>query len=120
LITAAQIKARFPALAGMDSGFLDLCIAEAVLEMNASAWGSLYDLGLLNLSAHKAITTSSESDGIGSAGAVTSKTVGSVSVSFAASGAAASSPCLASTSYGQEFSRLQRRVFGGAVAAENS
>jgi hypothetical protein len=53
VITATQLKARFPgAFDSLADAVVDACIAEAAATILEATWGSDYDTGLLYLTAH--------------------------------------------------------------------
>lgn len=114
MITAIQLKARFPsAFDSLSDDFLNLIIAEACEVILESKWGASYDRGLLYLTAHLASTDSAPGSS-GAAGPVTSKRIGDVSVSYG-SAASVSSSDYASTTYGRRFLELRNIVQGGPI-----
>lgn len=53
MITASQLKARFPgAFDSVLDATVNLCIAEAAATILEDTWGAAYDTGLLYLTAH--------------------------------------------------------------------
>lgn len=115
-VTPTSLKARFPALAGYDDDRLTLVIAEGALELDEDEWGTLYETGLTYIAAHLAVTTTSPG-GESAAGPVASRSVGSVSVSYAVA-ADSSAVSLNDSAYGKRFAELRRRVLGGPVAIQ--
>lgn len=102
-VTAAQVQALSPELARLDTPVITLALARAGRRCNADFWGALYDDAVLYLSAHLLMTEQPGASGA-TGGPVTSKTVGSVSVSYAAP-AQSSSP-YAATPYGRLYAEL--------------
>jgi hypothetical protein len=110
-VTRAAIVARIPALdAVTNPSEWDAAIADAQLQVAASVWGDLYDLGVVYLAAHLLLIGHPEIEG---PGPVQSETVGSVSVSYAVQAAARGQ--LGSTMAGREHLRLGRLLGLGAA-----
>lgn len=110
-LTPAAFKARYPAFAETLDATIQAAIDDAVLEMNAAMWGSLYDRGAYALTAH--LLTVSNGAGSAPIGGVVSRSVGDVSVTFAQRSTAMDD--LGSTSYGCEYVRLRKLISGGAL-----
>jgi hypothetical protein len=111
-ITRAAIVARVPALnAVTDPAAWEAAIADAQLQVSSSAWGDLYELGVVYLAAHLLLAGNPEA---AAPGPVQSETVGGVSVSYAVS-AAPFREQLASTTAGREHIRLRRMLGLGAA-----
>lgn len=101
-VTPTILKARATSLASLSDSVCQAAIDEAYLELDEDVWGAKLDAGAFYLAAHKATVGSLRG---GSAGAIQSESVGSVSRSFAVSQSAAASDLL-STAYGAEYARL--------------
>lgn len=117
-ITAADFKTRFTEFASVDDARINLFIADAVLELNEAAWGSLYNKGLLYLTAHLLqIGTNTANGNSGSVSQVASQSVEGVSISYNAIGQNSSTSDLSflSTAYGQEYARLKKIISTGAI-----
>jgi hypothetical protein len=105
-VTRAAIVARVPALdAVTNPSEWDAAIADAQLQVAASAWGDMYELGVVYLAAHLLLATHPDIEG---PGPVQSESVGSVSVSYAVSGSVFHN--LMRTSAGREYRRLLRTL----------
>ena|GEM_PF-1297156 len=104
-VTSADVLRIAPELAKLSLTDADWAsfIADAQLQMNASAWGTRADLGLKYMTAHLVAVANPSAGGR----VVQSQSVGQVSQTFAV-GAAASLGPLGMTRFGIEFARLQR------------
>lgn len=101
-VTSADLVARAPDLADVDTGLLDTCIAEAQEVIAADNWtAARYDLAVTYYALHLAALANL---GSSAAGPVSSMTAGAMSRSYAVSGSASA---LDSTSWGREFQRLR-------------
>ena len=103
--TEALLDAIAPGFAGEPSATKQVFIDLAAQRLSATAWGTLYQQGVVYLAAH--LMTVRDNAGNGLAGAVTSVKTGGLSVG---SSGAMSDHELATTSFGQEFLSLQRRI----------
>jgi hypothetical protein len=103
-ITSADVLLIAPELSAVTAGQWTALIADVYLQLDSDTWGTWLDLGAKYLAAHAATLTKRS----GVAGAIQSEAAGSVSRSYAV---APEGSGLLSTSYGQEFSRLQRQIF---------
>ncbi len=119
-LTPADFKVRFPEFGETDDSRIQFWLNDAQLEVGESAWGDLYEKGVMLLAAHflsldQINQDEDESGGI--TGNVTSRSVGDVSVSFAKSSSDSSSDdWYLQTNYGSEYLRLKKRVGMGIVA----
>jgi hypothetical protein len=102
-VSRASIVARVPALVVVDDpAAWEAAIADAQLQVSASAWGDLYELGVTYLAAHLLLGSHPEVEG---PGPVQSESVGSVSRSYAVAGSVFHN--IMRTSAGREFLRLR-------------
>jgi hypothetical protein len=119
-LTPADFKIRFPEFVSVDDSRIQFWLDDAQLEVGEPAWGTLYEKGVMLLSAHLLSVDQSNSDEDESGGAtgnVTSRSVGDVSVSFAkATSDSSSDDWYLQTNYGSEYLRLKKRVGMGIVA----
>lgn len=115
-MTAADFKTRFPEFSTVDDTRIELFIADAILEMSAAAWGTLYEKGQAYLTAHLlTMATSTESGNSGTLNALASHSVEGVSESFAVPSSDGSNTYQA-TAYGQEYYRLVKIISIGNVS----
>jgi hypothetical protein len=125
----AEFRTRFPEFAD-DTSYPDARITmfledAQVMHIGTGEirWGNRYNRAQLFIAAHLLyVATSTEAgDPSGKAGAVLSKTAGSVSVTRAASAQSNSGgdDFFLTTSYGQQYIALRNTTFVGAVAATN-
>jgi hypothetical protein len=98
---------RYPEFVGETA--IATLLADALLEMNATAWGNLYERGAYALTAHLLTINNA----MGDTRAVVSRSVGDVSTSFASVSSNDSS--YLSTKYGREYRRLQRLIGSGGI-----
>ncbi len=124
LCTAAQVIAIAKEFASVPIPEIEGFIELAEMEIDEEAWGSRASLACRWLTAHLMSiggVLSTSAGGSSAAGAVTSVSVGDVSVSYAdpaASGGASSG--LSSTRYGVEYARLiSLAAMGAALAVED-
>ena len=120
-VTPTTFKARYTEFASTSDARVQVYIDDAELEMNESQWGDLYDRGLSALTAHllSIADKNAASGGAGTSltGGVSSRSVGSVSVSFGTSSSSGSAEDFyLSTSYGADYWRLAKMVGLGIVA----
>lgn len=120
--TPADFKTRFPEWAAIDDSRIQFFIDDAVLEVGAGPWGTLYEKGVLLLAAHfltlDQIAQGNKTPPGSLDGNVTSRSVGDVSVSFGLSSTESgntSEEYLKKTTYGVQFLRLQKRAGHGAI-----
>lgn len=100
-ITSSDVLLIAPELSTISGGQWTAILAQVTMQMDATAWGTWLDKGAVYLAAHLATMTKR----VGTAGAVQSESVGSVSRSYAVS-SSVDGAALRSTSYGMEYSRL--------------
>lgn len=116
---AAKFRRIFPefsCVSSYDAEVLSFYSEEAMAFVNFDKWGGLYEKGLFLYVAHLLKVFSGQNSGVDNAGAVASKAVGSVSVSYdAANSATLGAGSLNETKYGRAFARLQRFVGRGAA-----
>lgn len=118
MITATDIKARFPgAFTSISDALLETVIVEASLEISEGLWGTYYDTGLLYLSAHIASMSAMGASSASVSGPVSSKRIGDVSISYATPQGGVSA--INSTSYGQRFLELRKRIQCGPLCVAN-
>ena len=107
--TKADVQARWPALYQVaDNTEFTTALADAALQVDASTWGNLYDLGVIHLSAHAIFLAHPEiqAPGYVGPGPVASEKVGEISRSYAVNPVSRSGG-LNSTAAGQQFIRLR-------------
>lgn len=115
-ITPADMKLEFAAdFANEDDAVLQRAIDRAYRQIG-DAWGDLADDGALYLAAH--LRTLAKRGSKGASGAVQSKKVGEVSVTYAAPVASASSG--SSTPYGMEYERMIMTLPGARIYVDPS
>lgn len=122
-INPTDFKARYPEFVSvLDARVQTPHLDDAVLEVGAGAWGTLYERGVFLLTAHTLAMDPSIEDDIDGGDTVddsriTSRKVGDVAVSFSR-GASASSDedWYLQTRYGSDYLRLKKRVGIGMVA----
>lgn len=107
-VTAEDIKERFDEFDPVPIDRVTNAITEAGRRVNTSQWGGHADDGILYLACHL-LKFQELGDGL-AAGAMTSKTVGPVSASFATPDVLSRS-ALGATAYGRYFLDLQSLVF---------
>lgn len=112
-ITASDVITVATEFASVETETIELYMAQAANQMNASAWGSKYDNGQIYLTAHLLVfaeNQNSDSD----VGPVSSQAVGPLNVSYGISGYADDGE-LASTSYGRKYLTLQKSLFSNRM-----
>ena len=120
-VTPTTIKARYTEFSSIGDATVQVYLDDATLELNESQWGDLYDRGLSALTAHLLAianrNAASSGMGVSIGGALTSRAVGSVSVSFStASSTSSVEDFYLSTVYGADYWRLCKVVGLGMVA----
>lgn len=119
-VTPSAIKARFPEFTSETDAFIQIHLDDAVLDLDETRWGDLYAQGVAYLTAHLLVSAKRRAANTGAvpaAGAVASKSVGDVSISYASSGRVDNSVGAVeynSTTYGQRYLTLRRMVGTGA------
>ena len=98
---------------------VEVFIDMARTEMSQAYFGTQYEIALAYLTAHKMALFTTASRSGGTAGAVSSKSEGSLSISFGSVGNSANS--LNQTSFGAEYNRIRntRSTAGIAVSGGN-
>lgn len=111
-ITAAEFKIRFPEFAAESDAKVNLFIADSEVIINEVYWDTKYNLGLYYLTAHYfVLANKTEAGSVASIGAVASRAVDGVSISFStAIPGNESDAYYASTSYGQRYLTLRRTL----------
>jgi hypothetical protein len=114
-VTPTTIKTRYPEFASVADARIQVFIDDAELEMDEGRWGDLYDRGLSALTAHLLAianrNAASAGTGISIGGALTARTIGSLSASFGSSPSNGSTEdYLRSTAYGADYLRLVQIV----------
>lgn len=120
-ITPTEFKARFPEFATIADARIQIFIDDSELEMSESYWGDLFARGQSYLTAHLLALGEQSATGAsgGTAGPVTSKSVGGVSVSFGGPTITDSTEGYwLTTSYGQEYWRLLQQIGLGWVIVD--
>jgi len=121
MVAPADIKSRFPEFSSVSDARIQLFIDDAELEVDETRWGDLYDKGVSYLTAHLLTigeSTAGQTGGtVGGVAPIGSQNIGDVSVSWRHSSLIDDKVAyMNSTTYGQEYYRLMRRVGMGAVA----
>ena len=111
-ITATNFKIRFPEFAAEVDARIELFIADAAIVINEVYWDTKYDLGLYYLTAHYiSLANKSAAGGSGGSGAIASRSVEGVSVSYSnATPDDQSDAYYGSTSYGQRYLTLRKTL----------
>ena len=111
-LTPTAFRLRYPSFveASYSNATVQLALEDIALEMNETQWGNLYERGAYALTAHLLTITAT---GVGPVAGVVSRSVGDVSVTFAAGSSAMDD--LGSTRYGGEYVRLRQLISGGPV-----
>lgn len=116
--TAADVKAFATEFASLADAAFDPYIARASRELNPTVWGQrVVDAAVLLVAHYMTLFPPAGFVGGGAAtvGPIVSKTVGSVSVTYAAPSVSIrpTAGALASTKYGAEYSRMVQQVCAG-------
>jgi len=112
MVTSLNFKTRFPEFTSETDERVEFFITDAYLEVDTS-WGTLQDIGVSYLTAHLLALSNKSLTSSSSIGQVASKSVEGVSISYATN--ANDSTYLSSTSYGQRYLQLKKRVKVGMV-----
>lgn len=111
--TPANLKARYPEFVQADDNQVGLVISDAELEVDQTAWGKFYALGVLALAAHM-LSIESRRGGTGAGampGPLTSKKAGEIQLGYAAPPVnSMDEAVLSSTAYGQRYLHLRRLI----------
>lgn len=110
-VTAADVKAFAPELAGLSDGQVNTWLGFAPGAVSSTVFGSSYDQGVLLWTCHQCVKVSGGASG--AAGPVTMRTVGDVSVQNAAPLSSADYAGLKTTGYGLALMQLFRRFTAG-------
>lgn len=110
---------RNPKFKSLDRKMVEAFLSDAMLEVSEGKWGNLYEKALFALTAHLLTVAQSSSDTDGKPNLpVASESAGQLSVSYAVSANQTLSDSLyATTSYGQEYLRLQKLIKLGVMVA---
>ncbi len=111
-ITAAEFKIRFPEFVGETDARVNVFIADAVLVVNESQFGTKYDLGLYYLTAHYLYMANKSADGSTTVGGpIASRAVDGTSVSYQTVGTDNEwKNYLLTTTYGQRYLAIIRTL----------
>lgn len=101
-----DIASEFSAI---DSGRIDRLVTIATLQVPASKWGDLQDVGIAYLVAHML-----KVDALKGSGGVTSEKIGDLAVGYGST-AGSADDLYGSTSYGKEFKRLRATLLAGPL-----
>lgn len=118
-LTVASFQARFPEFASVSNARVQLFIDAATPYFDVARWGETLDEGMAYRVAHELKMSDATAAGkvAGVSGLAASKSVGGVSVSYAAaSGLKHTDVYWMGTSYGQRYLQLRRIAGFGAVA----
>lgn len=113
-MTPTQFKARYPEFSTTLDATIQLVIDDAAPWFDVPRWGDFYDQGVAAWVAHT--LTVNKKPTTGASGAVSGKSVGDVSVNYAAPQLRAADAFYASTAYGVRYMQLRRLVGMGALA----
>ena len=123
-ITAQDIRDTFSEFSGASDVLIDRWIAQAERRINTTQWSEKADDATLWLTAHLLkIESQLRGGGTATAGPITTKKVGDLSVSYSVPAGKLSETFLASTAYGQQFLELRKelfttRVLNGTVSSD--
>lgn len=112
----ATLKALAPQYASEPDDTLEVFLSMAAEQMDAEAWGTLYEQGAAYLAAHLLTLRDRGQQAAGhggAAGAVTSVSEGDQSIGYAGGGSTAQTPteeALSSTTYGEQFLQLRGQL----------
>lgn len=115
--TAAELKARYPAFAGISDQIVTASIGEAARFVNGDQWvEDDIPYAIINLAAHYLVTEDAANDGAASKKArqVISEGLGDARVTY--SQEMGGTGDLNSTIYGRRFMRVQKANLAGGVA----
>ena len=116
-VTAAALKEEIPALAAVPDSSVNKWLDRASKMVNPDIWGELLDDGVTYLAAHLMVCAGIVTGASAAAGAVKSKSVGPVSVTYATTdGGSASDNDLERTPYGRIFKALRATRPIGPIA----
>jgi hypothetical protein len=121
--TVANLKTRCPEFTSTATATIELAIADALLQLNISAWGDadLADIAHIYLSAHiLKLWALWATAGNAPAGALKSVKDGDLSKTYGVTDASGGDASLSSTAYGREFIRLRGMAFGSRVMGSTS
>lgn len=116
--TAAEIKARYPALATIPDATVEFAIEDALPWFDEARWGGFFAQGFAAFVAHTLVVDSAAAKNPAAAsGPVAEKKVGDVSVKYAPlTLSKPSDAAFATTTYGLRYLQLRRFVGLGALA----
>jgi Protein of unknown function (DUF4054) len=119
MLTVADFRARFPEFLCPniypDARIL-IFLTDALMDINVDKFGDLAERAQLYLAAHYlAVATGTQQGDASNVGKVSSKSVDSVSVSYSGGGESAQADIYESTSYGQIYLGLVKRVCPGMI-----
>jgi len=110
-VTPSSFKIRFPEFATETDDRIQLFIDDAELILNATTWGTKYDLGVAYLAAHcLSIANLNSAGDFTPYGPLTGKAVDGTSISFASATYAIDDTFYASTSYGLRYISLRKSL----------
>lgn len=126
IVTPAQLKVRYPELAGVSDPVCQMALDDADEEINVPVWGARAAKGESALAAHYLVARGALNDpnasGMQGSGPIQHMRVGDVSVSFDVNAMARAvdggglDMALSTTKYGLEYTRLLNSLAcGGAV-----
>lgn len=117
MVTVASVKALFPEISTVDDATVTQWLAVAEGRHNAEAFGTKSDFALQALTAHLVLLqVRRQSGGTGTQAALTSRSVGGVSASYAIPVSASfGDSALASTGPGQLYLDTREGIFPGRV-----
>jgi hypothetical protein len=113
MLLLADYRARFPEHSDVSDADVQLCIDAANDDVNSEYLGTMYSRALLYYAAHFVQIEYVDTQSSAFEGAVKSRTVGPVSITFD-TGNSASHPSdlFDTTSYGQRYKQVVSRMFG--------
>lgn len=115
MVTTSTFKIRFPEFESQDNARVQLFLDDAATQVSKTKFGTSYDLAIFYLIAHYlSLSEKSANGSSGNVGAVASKSVEGVSVSY--NQATANTQCESyyiTTSYGQRYLEIKSQIAVG-------
>lgn len=117
MITPTTFKIRFPEFETQDDSRVELFINDATTQISEAKFGTSYDIALAYLTAHYlSLSVKSSSGSSGNVGAIASKSVEGVSVSYnQAQAKDQKESYYLSTTYGQRYLELRSQITVGNI-----
>ena len=117
MVTTSTFKTRFPEFESQDNDRVQLFLDDSATQISETKFGTSYDLAISYITAHYlSLATKTANGSSGSVGAVASKSVEGVSVSYnQATANNQNESYYASTSYGQRYLEIRSQITTGNV-----